>query len=152
MVTPVAPTTPIRPFPPSRVVDALPAPLVARARRVRVGLEVGAGARFETAVALLGVNPAARWIVSDVDPRVLSAPAPLEGRVLDLLHPFMDGLEGVDLVYAVRLPEELQAAARRLARGLGADLALRPLKDEWADVGPGRCEFWPSGWRYWPSA
>lgn len=128
----------------------LPAPLVERARRARVGLEVGAGARFETALALRDANPGARWIVSDVDPRVLLAPPTLEARVLDLVRPSLEGLEGVDLVYAVRLPEELQLAAGRLARMLRADLALRPLKDEWAELGARRHVVWPGGWRYWP--
>ena len=129
---------------------SLPTPLVARAAACRVGLEVGAGARFETALALREANPRARWIVSDVDPRVLLAPPELEARLVDLTRPDPGALSGVDLVYAVRLPEELQLAALRLARALGADLALRPLKDEWADVGPARHVVWPDGWRYWP--
>ncbi|HUR67670.1 MAG TPA: UPF0146 family protein [Candidatus Thermoplasmatota archaeon] len=130
----------------------LPAPLVTRARRARVGLEVGAGTRFDTALALAGANPAAGWMVSDIDPRVLLAPSALQARLLDVTRPDLDGLEGVDLVYGVRLPEELQLSAARLARALHADLALRPLKDEWADL---RDVFrthavWPDGWRFFP--
>lgn len=128
----------------------LPAPLVARARDARVGLEVGAGTRFETALALRSANESARWIVSDVDPRVMLAPPVLEARVVDVTRPDLESLRGVDLVYALRLPEELQMAAMQLARALKADLALRPLKDEWADVGPARHVAWPGGWRYWP--
>lgn len=128
----------------------LPAPLLERARRARCGLEVGAGQRFGTALALREANPDARWIVSDVDERVLVASSLLEARVLDLLHPDFDGIREVDLVYAVRLPEELQLAASRLAVALHADLAMRPLKDEWADLGPRRHVAWPDGWRYWP--
>lgn len=137
---------------PARVVPRalLPAPLVERARRVRCGLEVGAGARFETALALREANPEARWIVSDVEPRVLLAPPALEARMLDVLRPSLEGLGEVDLVYAVRLPEELQLAASRLAVALRADLALRPLKDEWADLGVRRHVVWPDGWRFWP--
>jgi uncharacterized UPF0146 family protein len=88
--------------------------------------------------------------VTDVDPRVMLAPTTLEARMLDLTRPSLEGLEGVDLVYAVRLPEELQLSASRLAVALGADLALRPLKDEWAELGPRRHLVWPDGWRYWP--
>ncbi|HET6406131.1 MAG TPA: UPF0146 family protein [Candidatus Thermoplasmatota archaeon] len=128
----------------------LPPPLLDRARRARVALEVGAGGRFETALALREANPRARWIVSDVDERVLAAPAVLEPRLVDVLRPDLEALRGVDLVYAVRLPEELQLAASRLASALGADLALRALKDEWAELGPRRHVVWPDGWRYWP--
>lgn len=129
----------------------LPPPLVDRAGSVRVGLEVGAGARFETALALAAANPRARWIVSDIDARVLDAPAPLEARVLDLTQLDLAGLGDVDFVFAVRLPEELQLAAARLADALSADLALRPLKDEWADIGPRRHVAWPDGWRSFPA-
>ena len=128
----------------------LPEPLLARARRARVGLELGAGARFDTALALAAANPRARWIVSDIDPRVMSAPGPLEALRLDVLDPDVEALAGVDLVVAVRIPEELQLAASRLALALRADLALRPLKDEWADLGARRHVVWPDGWRYWP--
>lgn len=123
---------------------------MSRARRARCGLEVGAGQRFETALALREANPEARWIVSDVDERVLRAPAGLEPLIFDLTRPALDALPRIDLVYAVRLPEELQLAAFRLAVALGADLALRPLKDEWAELGPRRHVVWPGGWRYWP--
>lgn len=135
----------------ARPLAPLPPQLRARAARTRVGLEVGAGARFETALALHAVNRAARWIVSDVDPRVLDAPPPLEARMLDLEHPAIGDLCDVDLVYATRIPEELQPSASRLADALAADLALRPLKDEWADVGRRRFVVWSGGWRYFPA-
>ena len=128
----------------------LSAQFLARARRARVGLEVGAGARFDTALALVAAGPGARWLVSDIDARVLAAPPPIEALRLDVLRPDMSALVGVDLVYAVRIPEELQMAASRLAVALRADLALRPLKDEWADLGARRHVAWPDGWRYWP--
>lgn len=126
----------------------LPAPLLARVREARVVLEVGAGARFETARAVREANPEARVIVTDVDARVLAAPFPLEARLVDVLAPDVGSLAGVDLVIAVRLPEELQLAALRLARALHADLAIRALKDEWTDLGPVRVETWPDGWRF----
>ena len=129
-------------------VSSLPAPLVARARAAGRVLEVGAGARFEVALAL-AAEAGAEVLVSDVDARVLGAPLPLHALVLDVTRPPLSGLEGVGLVVAVRLPEELQLAAARLARSLGADLALRPLKDEWADVSAAlpRVVAWPDGWR-----
>lgn len=122
----------------------LPPQLLARARAARVGLEVGAGRDFATALALAAEAPHAEWWVSDVDARVLDAPAPLRARLMDVTRP--DAPPRADLVYGVRLPEELQVPALRLARSLGADLAVRALKDEWADL-PGAV-VWPDGWRY----
>jgi hypothetical protein len=48
------------------------------------------------------------------------------------------------------VPEELQAPCARLADALGADLALRALKDEWADLAPRPHVVWPDGWRFFP--
>lgn len=105
--------------------------------------------RFETALALAAAAPQAEWWVTDVDARVLAAPAPLHAALLDVTAP-AGGWAGVDLVYAVRLPEELQASCAAFARSLRADLALRPLKDEWAELGPRRSVVWPDGWRFFP--
>ncbi|HEX2023048.1 MAG TPA: UPF0146 family protein, partial [Candidatus Thermoplasmatota archaeon] len=113
----------------------LPPPLLDRARRARRVAEVAAGARFDVALALARVARA-NVLVTDRDPAVLRAPAPLVAAVDDLLAPDLALYDGVDLVVAVRIPEELQAPAARLASRLGADLALRPLKDEWADLRP----------------
>lgn len=126
----------------------LPPPLLDRARRARVGLEVGAGRDWSTSLALAAHAPQAQWWVTDVDARVLDAPAPLRARLLDVTRPPADA-PSADLVLAVRLPEELQGSALRFARGLGADLAVRALKDEWADL-PGSVA-WPEGWRWWAS-
>lgn len=130
----------------------LPPPLLARARDARVALEVGAGRDFSTALALAEAAPQARWFVSDVDERVLLAPPALHAVLLDVAIAAPEDAPPADLVYAVRLPEELQGGAARLARSLGADLALRPLKDEWADVSTWfkRHVAWPDGWRYFP--
>lgn len=131
---------------------SLPAPLVARARAAKRILEVGAGSRFDTALALRQAAPGAEVIVSDVDERVLLAPPGLRALTLDLARPHTAELPDADLVVAVRLPEELQLPAARLAEALGADLAVRALKDEWADVGAARrrVETWPDGWRFYP--
>lgn len=113
---------------------------------------MAAGASFATALALQAHAPQAAFVVTDVDPRVLQAPPPLTGVLHDLTRDGPRPFAGADLLYAVRLPEELQASAARLARRLGADLALRPLKDEWADLAPHflRHETWPGGWRFYP--
>lgn len=128
----------------------LPAPLLERARRARKIVEVGAGRRFETALALREAAPDAEVWVTDVEPDVLLAPPTLHARLLDAHGRVPDELAGADLVVAIRLPEELQLATARLARELSADLAIRPLKDEWADVSSvyRRHVVWPDGWRY----
>lgn len=130
----------------------LPEPLLARARHARRIVEVGAGARFETAIELAATG--AEVLVTDVDPRVLAAPTPLRALVHDATREGATALAPADLVVSVRPPEELQLAIARLARALGADLAMRPLKDEWADVGEvfARHVVWPDGWRYYPSS
>lgn len=130
----------------------LPAQLVARLARARRVLEIGAGHDFSTARAVQAAAPDALVLVSDVDPRVLRAPEPLVPLLLDVTRPDLALVEGVDLVYAVRVPEELQASCVRLARALRADLALRPLKDEWAHLDGVRLTPWGEGWRHLPSA
>lgn len=131
----------------------LPQALLERARRARKAVEVGAGPVWGTALALAQAAPQAEWWVTDVDARVLQAPAPLRAALFDVTRAPPPELSGADLVYAVRLPEELQLSCARFARHVGADLALRPLKDEWADVTPAyrRSVAWPDGWRYFPS-
>lgn len=111
-------------------------------------LEVGAGKEWTTALALHDAG--ARLVVSDVDPEVLLAPPHLRAILLDVTRPDRGLLGDVDLVYAVRVPEELQLSCARLAEALGADLALRPLKDEWADLGHRRYQVWTEGWRFYP--
>lgn len=130
-----------------------PPPLLARVARAKRVVEVGAGVAFGTALALQQAAPRAAFVLTDVDPRVLDAPAPLAGLVHDVTRDAPEALAGADFVYAVRPPEELQGAILLLADRLGADVAMRPLKDEWAELPLGwrRFEVWPSGWRHWPS-
>lgn len=127
----------------------LPYRLVERAQNARLILEIGAGDDFSTASELAGVG--CRVVVTDIDPKVLRAPPPLLAKILDVTRAF--DAPAADLVIAVRLPEELQLAAARLANSLSADLAVRALKDEWADVSKERRKFvvWGDGWRYYPS-
>lgn len=81
------------------------------------------------------------------------APPKLEAMVIDVTKPALELLGGVDFVYAVRIPEELQLATAQLAHALHADLALRPLKDEWTDITPvfRTHVAWPDGWRFFPA-
>lgn len=119
------------------------------ARASRKVVEVGAGRDFRTALAVKGLAPAAEVLVTDVSPVVLEAPRELAAFVDDVTRPAWALFEGADLVLGVRTPEELQLAVARVARRVGAALALRPLKDEWADVSSEfrRSEPIGDGWR-----
>lgn len=120
----------------------LPEAILRLAGPAVVVVELAAGRRFDLALDL--ARRGARVRVSDRDPGVLAAPAPLEAFVDDLHAPDLARYAGASLLVARRLPEELQAAAARLARHLGVPLAFRPLKDELGDVGPHRLV---EGWR-----
>jgi uncharacterized UPF0146 family protein len=61
---------------------------------------------------------------------VLEAPPPLQAEIDDMLRPRWAVYEGAALLYALRLPEELHAAAAEIAGHVGADLALRLRGDE----------------------
>ncbi|MGQ0535582.1 MAG: UPF0146 family protein, partial [Methanobacteriota archaeon] len=52
----------------------------------------------------------------------------------DVRRPRATVYYGGSLVFGVRLPEELQRPAAAVARSVGAAFAVRPLKDELADV------------------
>lgn len=130
---------------------AVPVPdaLLDVARAARKVVEVGAGRAFGTALAFKAAAPRADVVVTDVNPVVRDAPAPLAAVVDDVTAPAWHVYEGAGLVYGIRLPEELQVPAARVARRVGAAFAVRPLKDEWADVSDDypRVERLPDGWR-----
>lgn len=125
-----------------------PVRLLAAYRGAAKVVEVAAGTDFAEALAAARALPGTQVVVTDVDPRVREAPAPLRGEVDDLLHPQRALFEGAALVYAVRLPEELHAAAAGVAREVGADLALRLLGDEEPALHPPDAQF-EGGWRLW---
>jgi uncharacterized UPF0146 family protein len=133
---------------PAVVVDRLPP-------EPRV-VEVGVGGRFDALRELAERRPQARLVAVDVDPAGLEgAPAGVETHVDDVHEPRASIYRGVDLVFARRPPAELQPAIARLARAHGADLALRALKDEWADLtgilGEPAIPPEAGAWRWWPA-
>lgn len=119
-------------------------------------VEVGVGGRFDLLEALGEVLPGARRIAVDVDPAAVEgAPEGVAGHVHDVRGPGQAPYHGVDLVVARRPPVELQPAIARRARRHGAALAMRALKDEWADldaiVGKPRILGGAEPWRWWPA-
>lgn len=119
-------------------------------------VEVGVGGRFQTLANLAQRRPEARLLAVDVDPGGLSgAPEGVTTRVDDVHEPRFSLYRGAELVFACRPPAELQTAIARLAAAIGAGLALRALKDEWADLeeilGRPRLPEGPQAWRWWPA-
>lgn len=130
---------------PPRLIDRLPA-------EARV-VEVGVGGRFEALEALAERLPGAQLVATDVHEAALQgAPEGVETVVDDVADPDPRIYEGADLLYAIRCPAELQIPLARVADRVGAHLALRAFKDEWADVdrilGPHELVSTPTGaWR-----
>lgn len=121
-------------------------------------VEIGVGGRWEALRAVARARPDLKLLATDVHPRRLEgAPEGVATAADDVTAPREALYEGAVLLYAVRAPEELQAAIARLARSLGAGLALSVVKDEWADlagiVGAHRVATGSEGrsWRVWPS-
>lgn len=119
-------------------------------------VEVGVGGRFDVLETLLERRPDLDLVATDVHEAALEgAPAGVATHVDDVVSPRVGIYEGAGLLYAVRCPAELQVPLARLADRVGARLAIRALKDEWADVdrvlGPHELAS-PEGvaWRIWP--
>jgi uncharacterized UPF0146 family protein len=132
---------------PDAVIEALaPSALV---------VEVGVGGRFDLLAALAQRRPDLRLVAVDRDPEALAdPPSGVHVHVDDVHDPTVSPYGEAELVLARRPPAELQPAIARLARRLEAGLALRALKDEWADlapiVGDPRILDAEQPWRWWP--
>jgi uncharacterized UPF0146 family protein len=132
---------------PDAVIEALaPSALV---------VEVGVGGRFDLLAALAQRRPDLRLVAVDRDPEALAdPPSGVHAHVDDVHDPTVSPYREAELVLARRPPAELQPAIARLARRLEADLALRALKDEWADLAPivGEPQILDAErpWRWWP--
>lgn len=112
---------------PSEVLSALP--------RRAIAVELAVGRRFEQAQALRDLRPDVRIIAVDLhNPGRNAAPPGVHFLPDDITDPLPGIYGGASLLYAVRLPEELQGPAAKLARAVRATLAFVPLKDELADL------------------
>lgn len=134
----------------------LPDPVLDRVPPGALVVEVGVGGRFATLEALAEARPALHLRAVDVDPAALDgAPSTIETHVDDVMDPRWLLYRDAALVFAQRAPAELQPAIARLARAVDADLALRALKDEWADLdailGDPRRPDAEEPWRWWPT-
>ncbi len=98
-------------------------------------VEVGAGHVPDVALSLMQGSPALQVVVTDKEERSLLG---LSVEKDDLFSPQLDLYQGASLLYSIRPPLELQLALGALARQIGADVLIRPLADEIADL-PGFC-------------
>ena len=115
----------------------LPRALLDALRPAALVVEVGVGGRHETLRALRATRPDLRVRATDVRPEALHGlPPGVEGVVDDLHRPRAEVYAGAALLYVVRPGEEMQPALARLARTVGAPLAVRPLGSELADLAP----------------
>jgi len=90
-------------------------------------VEVGAGYVPDVALRLRGLDVA----VTDKEERFLGG---LHVEKDDIFSPRLDLYEGASLIYSLRPPLELQIAMGDLARSVGADVLVRPLEDEVAQL------------------
>ena len=93
-------------------------------------VEVGAGCRADVAQRLLKRSDL-EVVVTDKQERNLGC---LRVEKDDIFSPRTDIYHGASLLYSIRPPLELQLAMGTLAMKLGADIIIRPLADEVAEL------------------
>jgi uncharacterized UPF0146 family protein len=92
-------------------------------------VEVGAGYVSEVALGLKarGLDV----VLTDKEERLLGG---LRVEKDDIFSPRLELYRGASLLYSIRPPLEMQLAMGLLASQLGADVLVRPLQDEVADL------------------
>ena len=92
-------------------------------------VEVGAGYALEVALGLKarGLDV----VLTDKEERLLGS---LRVEKDDIFSPRLELYHGASLLYSIRPPLEMQLAMGQLALKLGADILIRPLQDEVAQL------------------
>jgi uncharacterized UPF0146 family protein len=93
-------------------------------------VEVGVGRVPEVALLLLH-SPAMEVVATDRESRTVGDLAVVED---DIFFPNPDLYQGATLLYSIRPPLEMQLAMGGLAQKIGADVIVRPLADEVAQI------------------
>ena len=93
-------------------------------------VEVGVGHRADVALQL-ALCPSLSVVVTDVEERRLGC---LRVAKDDIFSPRPDLYQGASLLYSIRPPLELQMAIGRAAARVGADVLVRPLENEVAEL------------------
>jgi uncharacterized protein len=94
-------------------------------------VEVGAGFMSDVASRLKALNPDLDLVATDLENRDLEGIPVLAD---DIFSPCREIYEGTSLLYSLRPPQEVQVAMGDLAREIGADVLVRPLGDEVAEL------------------
>ena len=92
-------------------------------------VEVGAG--HVPAVALLLQDRGLEVVLTDKEERLLGS---LRIEKDDIFAPRIELYQGASLLYSIRPPLELQIAMVDVATRVGADVLIRPLQDEVAEL------------------
>ncbi|VVB70389.1 Uncharacterised protein [uncultured archaeon] len=92
-------------------------------------VEVGVGHVLDVAVELK-----ARGLVVEATDRAKRHIGGMKIQEDDVFSPRMELYQGAGLIYSIRPPLEMQLAIGCLARQVGADVLIRPLQDEIADL------------------
>ncbi len=91
-------------------------------------VEVGVGSVPDVALHLA---PHLEFVATDKTARSVGG---LEVVADDVFSPNLDLYRGASLLYSIRPPLEMQLAMGRLALDIGADVIVRPLADEVAEI------------------
>jgi uncharacterized UPF0146 family protein len=92
-------------------------------------VEVGAGYFADVALSLAAMGQ--EVVVTDKEERLLSG---LRVQKDDIFSPRLELYRAAKLLYAIRPPLEMQLAMGLLAAKIGADVLVRPMMDEVADL------------------
>ena len=104
------------------------AEFVSKNYRGRV-VEVGAG--HVPGVALRLQSLGLEVVLTDREERILNN---MQIEKDDIFAPRMELYQGASLIYSIRPPLELQIAMGEVAARVGADILIRPLQDEVAEL------------------
>ncbi len=90
-------------------------------------VEIGAGSAGGVAARLKPLDV----IATDIDSYSLGS---IQIKRDDIFCPVLEIYEGASLLYSIRPPFEIQLAMGMLALEIGADVLIRPISDEIADL------------------
>lgn len=91
-------------------------------------VEIGVGKSTDVLLDLEKALPECELIGIDI--RESQVPEGVRFEMDDVSEPDLDIYEGSDLIYSIRTPYELYKHILKLAKGVGADVLVKPLNSE----------------------